>query len=466
MSLSDAGFIGGCITLFFCCIISSSAGIGGGGINLPVLLLIFGYSFKTSVCLSLCVVLGNAMAQSAINLTRRHPTDARFPLIFWELIIVLLPAQMGGSNIGSILSTMFPESVLDILAFLVLAFATVVTGRKGLHKWHDESEHIRKNDSVRIADEDFADNNSTNEEVGSGSSNRRKDINISTSVNKSSNNTAVPPPLLWPIAVLRGIAVMWCAYTALMVTLVKVTKCSDAYIAVFIFLYVPLLGAIAYGIHHNTRIRNSSSSGVCGGSDGTTSALHHKTEEVAANDDEEEGSKFCINNSNNNDSSVSLLDDKGVINGTAATVGLLNPNHFNFRSDSYTLAGVACLIGVICTLLGVGGGELYGPLMLTYGVMPQVSSGTTSMMSFLNTVPSIIRYAVLGTINYKVGAILFVIGLLGGYIGRHTGLYIASAYGRPSVIIFALAGVLTLSASYYVYQLSTAEFDSELSSYC
>src|SRR4051812_33485612 len=101
---TQADFVGGCVTLFFCCIISSSAGIGGGGINLPVLLLIFGYSFKTSVILSLCVVLGNAMSQSAINLSKRHPVDAKYPLIFWELIIVLLPAQMGGSNIGSILS--------------------------------------------------------------------------------------------------------------------------------------------------------------------------------------------------------------------------------------------------------------------------------------------------------------------------------------------------------------------------
>jgi hypothetical protein len=56
----------------------------------------------------------------------------------------------------------------------------------------------------------------------------------------------------------------------------------------------------------------------------------------------------------------------------------MNPNEFNFKRDSYSLASLACVIGVICSLLGVGGGEMYGPLMLAYHVMPQVSSATTS----------------------------------------------------------------------------------------
>lgn len=33
------------------------------------------------------------------------------------------------------------------------------------------------------------------------------------------------------------------------------------------------------------------------------------------------------------------------------------------------------LIGIICSLLGIGGGELMGPLMLQMGLLPQVGIG-------------------------------------------------------------------------------------------
>ena len=57
---------------------------------------------------------------------------------------------------------------------------------------------------------------------------------------------------------------------------------------------------------------------------------------------------------------------------------------------------LALLIGVLSSLLGIGGGELMGPLMLHLKVLATVSPATTSMMSFLNTSSSIVHYMTLG----------------------------------------------------------------------
>ena len=63
VALNSVGFISGCFVLLMCSILSSSAGIGGGALNVPVLLSVFGYDYKQAVVLSTCVVLGNVLSQ-------------------------------------------------------------------------------------------------------------------------------------------------------------------------------------------------------------------------------------------------------------------------------------------------------------------------------------------------------------------------------------------------------------------
>ena len=105
-----------CIALYFGCSLCAAGGVGGDDINVPILIGIFGYRFTYSRKLSLIVVLGNAFAQSCINTFSHHPTLKNRPLIFWELVAILLPYQMGGYNIGSILAEIVPTSYLYILS--------------------------------------------------------------------------------------------------------------------------------------------------------------------------------------------------------------------------------------------------------------------------------------------------------------------------------------------------------------
>lgn len=78
-------FFGGCVVLFFCCTLAAAGGIGGfdymsrifinillssvaiinvgGGLNVPILLAVFGYDYDTAVILSLFVVMGNVSSQ-------------------------------------------------------------------------------------------------------------------------------------------------------------------------------------------------------------------------------------------------------------------------------------------------------------------------------------------------------------------------------------------------------------------
>lgn len=448
--MAVANFVGGCITLIFTCILCSAAGVGGGGINVPILLLIFGYGFDTAVILSLFIVLGNALAQSYLNLGKTHPNFSNLPLIYWELIIILLPAQLGGSNIGSILSKILPTSVLYILAFLVLSFASLMSLRKALHRFRDEKEIDRAKASTDrqigfqkylAADDVNDERTSLSEEIRSGSTFL---ASVTRSMMKFNNQ---PKGVIYPYRVITVIAIVWICYTLLIVGLARSGKCSDTYAAIICILYVPLTAGTIFGIYHSQNLGDNYRD--------HTQSMEKPSMEFS-NIDRENGI-FEVSNDTNNDSLNKKLLAPPKESYNQGTI---------VRENAIVMAFATVFIGIICSLLGIGGGELLSPLMLSYHIIPQVVSATSASLSFLNTLSLVIRAFVEKDVDIGAAVILFVIGFIGGFIGRKLGLIIAFEYNRASMIIFALVMVLALSALYYVYELGTESFDSALSSLC
>lgn len=59
----DVSYIVGCLILLCCSTLAAAGGIGGGAFNVPILMSVFGYGYKTAVSLSLCTVFGNVLSQ-------------------------------------------------------------------------------------------------------------------------------------------------------------------------------------------------------------------------------------------------------------------------------------------------------------------------------------------------------------------------------------------------------------------
>ena len=425
---SNGQFLGGCFALYFAGLIAAAGGVGGGGLIVPILLLIFEYELAASIALSDCMVVGSSLAQFIINITKRHPNYPRRPLIYWELVLTLLPAQLGGANIGEILSRMAPKSFIYILALLVLLFASTITLRKGLHKWHEENEKFLKENInspstveqiepavftgrfSQIFEFDRSKSNESSKQSfqNQGSSSMFETFRESLSIYTDKSK------LKLPTAFIATIVIMWVAYTGLSVGRTEVSRCSKPYLIFLGIIYVPLL------VGHIASFR-----------------LNHSID------------------SSDDDLSQPLAEDVDA-----------SSNDIDLNSNIIPLVCCAYLIGVICSMLGLGGGEIFSPMILSYGVIPQVTSGTTATMSLLNSLTEVIRDITEGTIQPDVGVIIFGVGFLGGLTGRQLGLWIAAKYGRASVIVFFLSFGLYLSCLYYIYELSSTSFDSKIHGFC
>jgi len=106
----------------------------------------------------------------------------------------------------------------------------------------------------------------------------------------------------------------------------------------------------------------------------------------------------------------------------------------------------ALLGGWVSGALGLGGGAIFNPLLLSMGIPPAVASSTGMYMIMFSTAGSSITYIVFKTLNIYYGL------WIGGWcaVASIIGLYILNKvvkkFDRQSPIVFLLTFVLGLSA--------------------
>ena len=93
--LNDSDIIGSLFVILGL-MMAASGGIGGGGILVPLLIIIFEFNPKHAVPLSNFTILGSSVTNILMNLSKRHPNADR-PLIDWDMILVMEPLTMAGA---------------------------------------------------------------------------------------------------------------------------------------------------------------------------------------------------------------------------------------------------------------------------------------------------------------------------------------------------------------------------------
>ena len=128
--------------------ISAVGGIGGGGILIPIFILIMDFSPKLAIPLSSISILGGALANSIFNFRKRHPLVDR-PLIDWDLILVMEPLTIAGALIGAILNKVLPEFFIIVMLVLLLGFTANKTIRKGIQLHKEEQQQITTYSTIK-----------------------------------------------------------------------------------------------------------------------------------------------------------------------------------------------------------------------------------------------------------------------------------------------------------------------------
>lgn len=108
--------------------LAMSAGIGGGGIFVPILVLLLRFPPQVATALSQSLIFGGSIGAFFVNAFARHPHDEARPLIDVGVASFLAPAEMAGALLGVILNQMLPVLVI-LLAMSVLLSVIAVQAR-------------------------------------------------------------------------------------------------------------------------------------------------------------------------------------------------------------------------------------------------------------------------------------------------------------------------------------------------
>jgi uncharacterized membrane protein YfcA len=113
-----------CVLGFLVAAVSLAAGVGGGGLNVPLLMLVLSFDAHVATAMSQAMLSGGALAAFIYNFNSTHPCRPERPLINFELASLIGAAVLCGAQVGSVIHAMAPPAAILILLCLVLAQST------------------------------------------------------------------------------------------------------------------------------------------------------------------------------------------------------------------------------------------------------------------------------------------------------------------------------------------------------
>ena len=141
-SLSQREIIGFLVSVIGL-ILAAGGGIGGGGILMPIYILILEFPVKRAIPLVNVTVFGGAIANTILNVPKRHPLIDR-PLVDWDLILVMEPLTMAGALTGSVLAKLLPSIVLIVSLVAVLSATAYKTLQKAIQLYQKETKQLQQ----------------------------------------------------------------------------------------------------------------------------------------------------------------------------------------------------------------------------------------------------------------------------------------------------------------------------------
>lgn len=116
---------------FVICSIAVIAGVGGGGILVPMFTGLIQIPMQSAVGLSQCTICGQSTLNMFLAVQKKYP-DASWarPLINYQYLSLLLPLGLIGTLLGGVLSKVCPDLLRLVLLFVLLSAVLYRTVKK------------------------------------------------------------------------------------------------------------------------------------------------------------------------------------------------------------------------------------------------------------------------------------------------------------------------------------------------
>lgn len=107
--------------------LSNIAGIGGGGVSVPMAMGFFHFGTKPAIALSSFMIFITSLATFFLNFRSKHPEKPNMVLIDYNIVTIMMGTTLAGSQIGAIILVTFPALIIQALLLFTLIVLLATT---------------------------------------------------------------------------------------------------------------------------------------------------------------------------------------------------------------------------------------------------------------------------------------------------------------------------------------------------
>jgi len=395
--------------------IAAGGGIGGGGILVPIYILIFGFSPKHAIPLSNVTVLGGAIANTMLNVRKRHPVADR-PMVDWDLILVMEPLTIAGALMGAFCNKVLPETLLVVMLVILLGFTAHKSLKKAVRMYNAESVYLRKQQGLKSDGTKESELTRINTSDDEGNESEAEDELLKNAEMQDSDAAALHSHDI----VLDNLQAQ---ELDMILEEERHIPMTNIVILVAMFVVIIVVNLLKGGGAFPSPL------GITCGSPA-----------------------FWLSNA--------------FMLGWILLVSVLVRMHLIHKFErkercgyqyvegdikwdgraTIVYPGICCLAGFFAGMFGIGGGIVKGPLMLAMGVHPAVSSASSACMILFTSFTATTSFVVFGLLIPDYASVCFTVGFIATFFGQIGLGYMMRRAKRNSYIVFSIGGVVLLSA--------------------
>jgi len=443
--------------------LAAGAGIGGGGLFVPIYMVLLGAGPKGAVPLSKATILGGAIGNFMILGPSKHP-KAKRPLIDYESSTLMQSGELLGVVFGVLLNGLLPAICIVVFLVCILSYNALRTLRKARAIRAKETAAMLKAkqatsttktadaspaggsspsaseaapgvaeeaDVLEAADVNAAVTDGAEEEAGKAEEVEEKpsltmiDVNAATKkaavgVEKEEMTKEVSPELqaildddakqypFWAWSLLAPMTIFTVVYAVVKIQIKEADDCSEAGYWLWYLAPLPVLGGFMLGTAYILSKRHA--------------------RKVAA------GFEYLP---------ADMQWDTETLKRFPAT---------------------AILAGVTAGLLGIGGGMVIGPLFLSIGMEPQVGTSSCAFMILWTAFSGVVIYGLDDHLGAELAIWCVAFGFISGQIGQRLVNAVLKKTGRPSYVVFLLGSIIGAAclamATTLVIKMVTGDYDA------
>lgn len=114
--------------IFFYLSVANTGGVGGAGVQVPIIIVFMKMSAKNAVPLGNFSICLSSTVRYFLNSTRPHPLKkGKGILVDYDLSVIMIPLIICGSSLGALMNTLLPTIAINI-SYIILMIMTNVLG--------------------------------------------------------------------------------------------------------------------------------------------------------------------------------------------------------------------------------------------------------------------------------------------------------------------------------------------------